>query len=169
MAEWMADVFIELVNRSIAASWLVLAVLVLRLLLRRGPKWASVLLWGLVGFRLVCPFTLESALSLLPSGETVPENIMLSPAPALNSGVAAVDRVVNPIVAETFAPAPAASAAPCRCSFPCWRWYGRRAFWSSAYTPLSAGCGCAAGWPRPCLCGTTFLKAGRCPPPLCSG
>ena len=61
MAEWMADVFIELVNRSIAASWLVLAVLVLRLLLRRGPRWASVLLWGLVGFRLVCPFTLESA------------------------------------------------------------------------------------------------------------
>ena len=118
MAEWMADVFIELVNRSIAASWLVLAVLVLRLLLRRGPKWASVLLWGLVGFRLVCPFTLESALSLLPSGETVPENIMLSPAPALNSGVAAVDRVVNPIVAETFAPAPAASANPLQVLIP---------------------------------------------------
>lgn len=38
MAEWMADVFIELVNRSIAASWLVLAVLILRLLLRRGPQ-----------------------------------------------------------------------------------------------------------------------------------
>lgn len=118
MAEWMADVFIELVNRSIAASWLVLAVLVLRLLLRKGPRWAGVLLWGLVGFRLVCPFTLESALSLLPSGETVPENIMLSPAPALNSGVAAVDRVVNPIVAETFAPAPAASANPLQVLIP---------------------------------------------------
>lgn len=118
MAEWMADVFIELVNRSIAASWLVLAVLVLRLLLRKGPRWASVLLWGLVGFRLVCPFTLESALSLLPSGETVPENIMLSPAPALDSGMAAVDRVVNPIMAEAFAPAPAASANPLQVLIP---------------------------------------------------
>ena len=118
MAEWMADVFIELVNRSIAASWLVLAVLVLRLLLRKGPRWASVLLWGLVGFRLVCPFTLESALSLLPSGETVPENIMLSPAPALDSGVAAVDRVVNPIVTESFTPSPGASANPLQVIIP---------------------------------------------------
>ena len=94
---------------SIILWALVLTVLVLRLLLRKGPRWANVLLWGLVAFRLVCPFTLESALSLLPSRETVPDNIMLSPAPALNSGVAAVDRVVNPIVAETFAPAPAAA------------------------------------------------------------
>lgn len=112
MAEWTANVFIEFVNRSIAASWLVLAVLVLRLLLHKGPRWANVLLWGLVAFRLVCPFTLESALSLLPSRETVPEDIMLSPAPALNSGMAAVDRVVNPIVTEAFSPAPGASANP---------------------------------------------------------
>ncbi|WP_394967243.1 M56 family metallopeptidase [Candidatus Allofournierella merdipullorum] len=118
MAEWLANVFIEFVNRSIAASWLVLAVLVLRLLLRKGPRWASVLLWGLVAFRLVCPFTLESALSLLPSRETVPDNIMLSPAPALNSGMAAVDRVVNPIVTESFAPAPGASANPLQVLIP---------------------------------------------------
>ena len=118
MAEWLADLFIELVNRSIAASWLVLAVLVLRLLLRKGPRWASVLLWGLVGFRLVCPFTLESALSLLPSRETVPENIMLSPAPALNSSMAAVDRVVNPIVTETFSPTLGASANPLQVLIP---------------------------------------------------
>ncbi|HIZ31562.1 MAG TPA: M56 family metallopeptidase [Candidatus Fournierella merdipullorum] len=118
MAEWLANVFIEFVNRSIAASWLVLAVLVLRLLLRKGPRWASVLLWGLVAFRLVCPFTLESALSLLPSRETVPDNIMLSPAPALNSGMAAVDQVVNPIVTESFAPAPGASANPLQVLIP---------------------------------------------------
>lgn len=118
MAEWLANVFIEFVNRSIAASWLVLAVLVLRLLLRKGPRWANVLLWGLVAFRLVCPFTLESALSLLPSRETVPDNIMLSPAPALNSGMAAVDRVVNPIVTETFSPALGASANPLQVLIP---------------------------------------------------
>ena len=118
MADWLANVFIEFVNRSIAASWLVLAVLVLRLLLRKGPRWANVLLWGLVAFRLVCPFTLESALSLLPSRETVPDNIMLSPAPALNSGMATVDRVVNPIVTESFAPAPGASANPLQVLIP---------------------------------------------------
>lgn len=118
MAECLANVFIEFVNRSIAASWLVLTVLVLRLLLRKGPRWANVLLWGLVAFRLVCPFTLESALSLLPSRETVPDNIMLSPAPALNSGMAAVDQVVNPIVTESFAPAPGASANPLQVLIP---------------------------------------------------
>ena len=118
MLETMANVFIALVNRSIAASWLVLAVLALRLLLRRAPKWANVLLWGLVAIRLACPFTLESALSLLPSRETVPQGIMLSPAPALDSGVAAVDRVVNPIVSEAFAPAPAASANPLQLLIP---------------------------------------------------
>ena len=118
MFEWLAEVFIDLVNRSIAASWLVLAVLALRLLLRKGPRWANVLLWGLVAFRLVCPFTLESALSLLPSRETVPRDIMLSPAPALDSGVPAVDRVVNPIVTGTFTPAPAASANPLQLLIP---------------------------------------------------
>lgn len=118
MAEWMAQLFIELVNRSVAASWLVLAVLVLRLLLRKAPKWANVLLWALVGVRLACPFTLKSALSLLPSRQTVPETIMLSPAPALDSGVAAVDRVVNPIVTESFTPSPGASANPLQVIIP---------------------------------------------------
>ena len=63
----MTELFLELVNRSVEASWLVLAVLVLR----RAPKWTAVLLWALVGLRLTLPFTVESALSLLPSSHTV--------------------------------------------------------------------------------------------------
>lgn len=169
MTEWMADVFIELVNRSIAASWLVLAVLILRLLLRKGPRWASVLLWGLVGFRLVCPFTLESALSLLPSSETVPENIMLSPAPALNSGVAAVDRVVNPIVAETFAPAPAASANPLQVLIPL-----LALVWAAGVLVLCLYT--LVSWLRlrrrvaeAVPVRDNIFESGRGPPPLCSG
>ena len=67
----MTELFLELVNRSVEASWLVLAVLVLRLVLRRAPKWTAVLLWALVGLRLTLPFTVESALSFLPSSHTV--------------------------------------------------------------------------------------------------
>ena len=112
MIDWFADVFLGFVNRGIAAGWLVLAVLVLRLLLKRAPAWSRVLLWALVGVRLALPFSLESALSLIPSSRTVPQTIMLSPAPAVDTGFAAVDRVVNPVIAGAFAPDPAASVNP---------------------------------------------------------
>ena len=65
----METVFIKIVNMSISAGWLVLAVIVARFLLKKAPKWVSVLLWGLVGLRLVMPFTIKSGFSLLPSAE----------------------------------------------------------------------------------------------------
>ena len=58
--------FTKVLNMSISASWLVLAVLLLRLLLKKSPKWISVALWALVALRLVCPYSLESTLSLIP-------------------------------------------------------------------------------------------------------
>ena len=67
----MAAIFLKLLNMSIAAGWLILAVLVLRLLLKKAPKWVSCLLWAIVAVRLVSPFSLESAWSLIPSAETV--------------------------------------------------------------------------------------------------
>ena len=71
----MTELFLKLVNMSISAGWLVLAILIARLLLKKAPKWVNVLLWGIVAVRLVCPFTLESVLSLIPkavaSGELV--------------------------------------------------------------------------------------------------
>ena len=66
----MDDVFLKLVNLSISASWLILAVLVLRIVLKKAPKWVMPLLWGVVALRLVCLFSIESALSLIPSAET---------------------------------------------------------------------------------------------------
>ena len=73
----MADVFLKIVNMSISASWLVLAVLVFRLVFKKAPKWIHVLLWGIVAVRLLCPFSIESALSLIPSAETISPEIMI--------------------------------------------------------------------------------------------
>ena len=70
----MANIFIDLFNMSITASYLVLAVAVARLLLKKAPKWINCLLWALVGIRLICPFSFESALSLIPSSQTISVN-----------------------------------------------------------------------------------------------
>ena len=109
----MAAVFLKLLNLSISASWLVLAVLVLRLISKRSPKWVNVLLWGIVALRLVLPFSIESALSLIPSAETVsPAAVQFDPAPTITSGVSVIDNAVNPALSEHFAAAPTASVNP---------------------------------------------------------
>ena len=109
----MAAVFLKLLNLSISASWLVLAVLVLRLISKRSPKWMNVLLWGIVALRLVLPFSIESALSLIPSAETVsPAVVQFAPAPTITSDVSVIDNAVNPSLSEHFSAVPTASVNP---------------------------------------------------------
>lgn len=108
----MENVFIKLLNMSITASWLVLAVVVLRLLLKKAPKWINTVLWAFVGFRLVCPFSFESVLSLIPSAETVPADIVYSSSPAIHSGIPALNSTINPILSESFTPDITNSANP---------------------------------------------------------
>ena len=109
----MAAVFLKLLNLSISASWLVLVVLVLRFVWKRSPKWMNVLLWGIVALRLVLPFSVESALSLIPSAETVsPAVVQFDPAPTITSGVKIIDNAVNPSLSEHFAAVPTASVNP---------------------------------------------------------
>ncbi|MBR5252965.1 MAG: hypothetical protein IKV39_03710 [Clostridia bacterium] len=108
----MGEIFIKLLNMSISAGWVVLAVIIARLLLRRAPKWVSVIMWALVGLRLICPFSLESALSLIPSAETVPQNIVYADVPTIHTGIGAVNSTVNPIISESFAPNPGDSVNP---------------------------------------------------------
>lgn len=109
----MDAVFINLLNRSIAASWLILAVILLRVLLKKAPKWIHCILWGIVAVRLVCPFSFESILSLIPSAETINSDIVrYSPKPAINSGVPIINHSMNPIISGSFAPAAGASANP---------------------------------------------------------
>jgi len=114
----MTELFLEVLNRSISASFLVLAILGVRLLLRKGPKWANVLLWGLVAVRLISPFSPESALSLIPSAQTVQPEIMLSPSPAIHSGIPAVNHAVDPLLQASFTPDPSASANPLQILLP---------------------------------------------------
>ena len=103
-------------NPRLAATYVilrVLVVLVLRLVLKRAPKWVDVLLWGMVALRLMLPFSIESALSLIPSAETLsPEVVRFDPAPTITSGVTIIDNAVNPSLSESFAAAPLASVNP---------------------------------------------------------
>ena len=92
----MDDVFLKLVNLSISASWLILAVLVLRVVRKKAPKWVMPLLWGVVALRLVCLFSIESALSLIPSAETIPSEIVTETREPVLYEQATLDIVTNP-------------------------------------------------------------------------
>ncbi len=108
----MENLFLQILNMSITATWIVLAVCVLRLILKKAPKWVNVALWGLVAFRLVCPFSFESVLSLLPSAQTVPTDITMTAEPVIHSGIPALNSAVNPVIQNAFAPNPGDSANP---------------------------------------------------------
>ena len=75
----MEAIFLKLVNMSITASWLVLAVIAVRLIFKKAPKWILCLLWGLVAFRLICPFSIESSLSLIPDSEPLSQETIYAP------------------------------------------------------------------------------------------
>ena len=109
----MEAVFLKLVNMSITASYLVLAVIALRLVFRKTPKWIFCVLWGMVALRLICPFSLESVLSLIPAAEPLPSNIIYTAHPEIQSGVAVIDKAVNPLLESSLTPvSPAVSANP---------------------------------------------------------
>lgn len=112
----MEVVFLKLLNRSIAAGWLILAVICLRPVLRRAPRWMLCLLWGLVAVRLLCPVSLQSVFSLIPSRATVRQEAVFSEAfsetPVVQSGIRLVDHAVNPVLRESLAPGPGDSVNP---------------------------------------------------------
>ena len=114
----MSEAFLKVVNMSISAGWLVLAVLALRLILKKAPKWVNVLLWGIVAVRLICPFSIESALSLIPSTETISPEIMMDWTPEISTGIEPLDQVVNPVISTSFAPQGMASANPLQILIP---------------------------------------------------
>ena len=108
----MTDLFLKIFNMSISASYVILAVVLLRLLLKKAPKWISVVLWGLVAVRLVLPASLPNPFSLIPGTETVPPQIMTDPTPSIQSGITAVNNTLNPFIEQVFTPAPGASVNP---------------------------------------------------------
>lgn len=73
----MNELFLKIAAMSVSASWTILFVIILRMVLFKSPKWMHVLLWGIAAFRLVCPFSIESPVSLVPAsvsnGELIAE------------------------------------------------------------------------------------------------
>ena len=113
----MSEVFLKIVNMSFAASWIVLAILLLRLPLKKAPKWITVLLWGMVAVRLICPFSVQSALSLIPSAETISPEIMTAQTPEIYTGIPALNNIIHPILRQSAA-SPQTSANPLQIRIP---------------------------------------------------
>ena len=102
--KWMTKLFLTLLNIGIKAGWLILAVLLLRVILRKAPRWTVCLLWGVVALRLVFPFPIESVFSLIPSAQTVPMEIERMEKPEVYTGIGFVDEHVNPVITSQMAP-----------------------------------------------------------------
>lgn len=100
----MTEAFLYIMNMSITASYIALAVMLIRVLFKKLPKAISVVMWALVGIRLIFPFSFESNMSLIPSAETVPNNIIYTEKPEINSGLPLVDSAINPILSENALP-----------------------------------------------------------------
>lgn len=113
----MGELFLMLLNRSITAGWLIMAVLCVRLLFRKMPRWVTCLLWGVVAVRLIVPFSIESVFSLQPSAQPIQSGALvggevLDYVPSVDSNLSVIENTVNPVLAETFAYQESDSAAP---------------------------------------------------------
>lgn len=64
----MEKIFTVICERGISAGYVILAVIVLRLLFRKSPRWVMGILWALVAIRLICPIVVESPFSVVPKG-----------------------------------------------------------------------------------------------------
>lgn len=103
----MEGLFLSVLNMSLTASYVILFIILIRLPLKKAPKVISYALWGVVAFRLLCPLSFESMLSLLPASTTpIPQGIAYQQSPQINSGIAAIDTYVNGAL-----PAPSAAAS----------------------------------------------------------
>ncbi len=105
----MSAVFLKLLNMSVTASWLILAILLVRFFLKKAPKWISCILWALAAIRLSLPFSLKSTLSLIPNTETIQSNIEMITRPALDSEITAIDEAANSVISNSVSPAPLTS------------------------------------------------------------
>ena len=98
----MNELFLKILNMSISASWLILAVLLCRFILKKAPKYFRILLWGIVGIRLLCPYSMESVLSIIPSRQTIPDSILYESGYEIQTGISPVDEQVNKYLDEHY-------------------------------------------------------------------
>ena len=110
----MTNIFISVLNMSLIASFVALGVILIRIPLKKAPKVFSYTLWAVVFFKLLCPLTIETALSLVPvKAEPIPQNIIYFQTPSIDSGIPFVDNSINRTITNTVPPAyTAASVNP---------------------------------------------------------
>lgn len=108
----MTELFLDVLNASYAASFVVLAVILARPLLKKAPRWMVCALWALVAMRLLVPGIFETSFSLVPSREIIPPQSLYDAAPQIQSGFDSIDKAVNPVYTESLRPAPGASVNP---------------------------------------------------------
>ena len=108
----MSELFLKLFNMSLTAGWLIGAVILLRFVFKKAPRWIFCLLWGLVALRLILPVSFESKVSLVPNAEVIPQSSILSTAPAVDTGIPVINEAVNPVISESLSPAPGDSVNP---------------------------------------------------------
>lgn len=108
----MSDLFLEILNTSLSATWVVLAVVLARLLLKKAPRGLVCGLWSLVGLRLLIGGRLEAPVSLIPTAEVIPPQSLLDTAPVIDSGIPIIDQAVNPVYTESLRPMAGASVNP---------------------------------------------------------
>ena len=106
----MGAVFLKLLQMSVTAGYMILAVVALRVVLKKAPKWIICLLWGFVGVRLACPVSVKSVFSLIPRGETAPRGMGAAPYGAFDAGSAVVNEAAVPALSSAAAPAAADAA-----------------------------------------------------------
>lgn len=90
----LEKLFLQILNMSLVASGVIIAVILLRFPLKKAPKNISYALWSVVLFRLACPFSFESAISLLPFSQPLPQDILTSANPVITSGIPFVDHAI---------------------------------------------------------------------------
>ena len=103
--------FIQILNMSLGAAWAALFVIAARFFLRRFSHCYCYALWGVVLFRLVCPVSFSSVLSLMPRPQAIPQDIAYAVQPGIESGFAVIDQAVNQTLASAPLPAVATPAA----------------------------------------------------------
>jgi len=91
----MDKLFLQILNMSLTAGYVILFVMLARLILKKAPKIFSYVLWIAVLFRLVCPFSFKSIFSLIPSAETIQPQLIDQNTLSISSGIAAIDLPVN--------------------------------------------------------------------------
>lgn len=106
----MQDLFLEVLNMSLTAAYVIVAVIIIRMLIRKLPKKYSFWLWSIAAFRLCCPFSFQSVMSIFNIGifdmsraqtesgaqlEYVADNIVYEEIPQVTVGIPYANTIIN--------------------------------------------------------------------------